>query len=114
MRRWRHTASLSLYAARHRVFLARQIGQIGAGNFHFRQNFLRPFVQLLPGVREFYASTEAVEQPAVEFLLKRFNGVADRRLRDEKLARGQRKTADSCQRRKREQLSAVYDGCHGG
>ena len=50
-------------------------------------------MQLLAGMGEFYAPTQSVEQPAVEFLLKRFDGMADCRLRDEELACCQRKAA---------------------
>jgi len=70
-------------------------------------------MQLLSCTREFYAPPEAVEQTTVELLFKRFDGVADRRLRDEKFAGSESKTADACQRRKREQLPAVYDWSHG-
>jgi hypothetical protein len=70
-------------------------------------------MQLLSRTRQLYAPSEAVEQATVELLLKRFDGVTDRRLRDEKFAGSQSKTADACQRRKREQLPAVYDWSHG-
>ena len=53
-------------------------------------------------MREFYASAKAIKQPAVEFLLKRFDGVTDRRLRDEKLSCCQRKTTHAGERRERE------------
>ena len=65
------------------------------------------FQQVLPGGREPGLAAEAVKETALQLPLQRFDCVADRRLREEKLARGLRKAATARQRGKREQLATV-------
>jgi hypothetical protein len=84
---------------RYRLFP--QLGQVGAGGFHFGEDSLGAFEQLYAARGELYAASEAVEKAAVEFLLERLDRMADRRLCDKEFASGEREAANASQRGER-------------
>lgn len=84
--------------------------QIRPRVLHLIQDAVGIFEQMLPGGREPGLAAKAVKETALQFPLQRFDGMADRRLREEQFAGGLRKAATACQRGKREQLATVENG----
>ena len=68
--------------------------EIFAGIAHLGEDFVGVFEQMMPRQGERHVAPEAVEQPARQILFKRFDGMADRGLREVKLTGGKRETAE--------------------